>query len=331
MTRNLRARSCSWFCAAGLAIATSSGCTTPAPTGSNLATGAWVRVVRTAADASTIVVVDPANATAGDRSLGAAVGPVREAVKLTLPGDTVRVEISADGRELTGISPVGVAVSPALRLGALGLGAIAVILPAWLVFGRRLRWVIIGEDNRYSTSKFQMALWTLAVLSSYLAAIALRGYRGGAFLAGGVEIPANVLWISGLSVLGFAGAKQIVVSRIRNAPATAFRVAKTASPTGGRFPRDLVTDDTGQRPDLGDIQMLLVSLIAAVTYLVHVFGWLGILHLNARVELPDIGSTMLGLFGAGQAAYLGKKLTDDTGAGAAPGPLSSDLPPKPPI
>jgi hypothetical protein len=305
---------------------------TPIPvTGLGLVNGQWVRVIRIAGDASTVAVFDPAAPLDGARVLAAPTGPLREAARLVAPGDTVRISLKTGGTDLTDIAPVTVPVGRSARAGALALAALGVILPAWLLFGTRLRWVVIGEDNRYSASKFQMVLWTIAVLASYLAAVALRGIHGGAFLAGGVEIPANVLWISGLSVLGFAGAKQIVASRLQNAPAGTGHFTKPASPVGSRFPRDLVTDDSGQRPDLGDIQMLVISLIAAGTYVIQVFGWLGVMQLNAHVVLPDIGNTMLGLFGAGQAAYLGKKMSGDTGATAAPGPPSHDLPPKPPL
>jgi hypothetical protein len=314
-----------------VAVALAPSCTAyPARSGS-LSSGQWVRVLKVATDGSIVVILDQADLDAGARSLGVVAGTARDATKLTAPGDTVRIELSTDGNQVTRLDPVSVVIGGTERVAALVLSAFAVILPVWLLFGRQLRWVIIGEDNRYSASKFQMAVWTLAVLASYLAAIALRGLRGGPFLAGGVVIPANVLWVSGLSAFGFAGAKQIVSSQIRNAPSAAPHLAKTISRTGGRFPRDLVTDDTGQRPDFGDIQMLIVSVLAAGTYVVQVFGRLQILHLSARFELPDIGNTMLGLFGAGQAAYLGKKLAGDTGVNAASGPISSDLPPKPPV
>jgi hypothetical protein len=80
---------------------------------------------------------------------------------------------------------------------------------------------------------------------------------------------------------------------------------------------DLVLDDAGN-PDIGDFQMLLITLIAAITYIVQLFMFLGILEMHAKIEIPDVDSTLLAAFGLGQGAYLAKK--------AASGPKPSDPP-----
>ena len=52
---------------------------------------------------------------------------------------------------------------------------------------------------------------------------------------------------------------------------------------------------------------LLITLIAVGTYLVTVFSWLGVLHLAAQIQMPNIDSTLVAVFGLGQGAYLVKK------------------------
>ena len=123
--------------------------------------------------------------------------------------------------------------------------------------------------------------------------------------------------------MGIAGLTRSMFAATRLAAAV-----KPASPFGSRV-RDLVTDDSGTRGDLGDFQMLVITLIAVIVYSVSMYAWLGRLTLHASVQLPDIDSTLLGTFGVGQAAYLTKKYVGDTGKTAAPGPIVGDGPPRP--
>ncbi len=214
-----------------------------------------------------------------------------------------------------------------MRVGALTAGALALLVTAAMFFRGHLNWLVIGEDNRYSNSKFQMALWFWALLSGYLAAIILRVARHDLGFAGGVGIPANLLAVSGLSALTFVGAKQIVVSRIDQRGGNA-RAVKPPSLVGPRFPTDLVTDDSGHRPDFGDFQMLIVTLLAIGVWLASVLHWLGAMPASPSTKLPDIDTTILGTFGIGQGAYLAKKFAGDN-APVVPGPVIVGKPPRP--
>src|SRR4029077_2496320 len=66
------------------------------------------------------------------------------------------------------IAPSGEPKAPPLTaaacIEALGGAALAVLLIAVLLLRSRARWLVIGEDNRYSNSKCQMALWFWTVL-----------------------------------------------------------------------------------------------------------------------------------------------------------------------
>jgi hypothetical protein len=198
---------------------------------------------------------------------------------------------------------------------------------AMLLLGRNLNWLVIGEDNRYSNSKFQMALWFWALLSAYLSAVTIRVYQGGLVYAGGVDIPMALLGLSGMSALSFAGAKQIVVSRIDQHAGNAAAV-KPPSLIGARFPTDLVTDDSGHRPDFGDFQMLIVTLLAVGVWLASFFHWMAVIPHADRVMLPNVDTTILGTFGISHSAYLAKKFAGDSSP-AVPGPVLSGNPPRP--
>lgn len=218
------------------------------------------------------------------------------------------------------------AMAPGLVLAGSALG---LFIFAQVVLRGQARWLIMGEDNRYSNSKFQLTLWFATLISAYLATIALRWSHGGPALVGGVDIPANLLMLSGMSAMSFAGAKQIVSSRIARSGGNLMR-AKPPSRSGPRFPSDLITDDSGVRPDLGDFQMLVVTLLAVSVYLIQICTWLGDVPLSANATLPDVDQTILGTFGIGQATYLVKKYVGDSGnTTQAPGPVLNQSPPRP--
>ena len=74
---------------------------------------------------------------------------------------------------------------------------------------------------------------------------------------------------------------------------------------------DLVQNDQG-KADIGDFQMLLFTALAVVVFVITSFHALEFVDaMNAK--LIDVDTTLLGLFGIGQGAYLVKK------AGSAPG------------
>src|SRR5713226_8983756 len=85
-------------------------------------------------------------------------------------------------------------------------------LTALLTGGHPLQ-LIIGEDGRYSNSKFQMAIWFVVVIATYLATVYLRVAQAGWEFFGGVDIPKNLLLLSGMSALTFGGAKGITASK----------------------------------------------------------------------------------------------------------------------
>ena len=190
------------------------------------------------------------------------------------------------------------------------LGSAAVCLLLYNMFsGFKPTQLIIGEDNRYSNSKFQMAVWFFVLITSYVAALWMRLRSGGWDFLGGVDIPKNLLLLSGLSALTFGGAKAITSSKDTSAD------GKTKNPEKPNFFRDLTHNDgdpTANPPvppqfDFGDFQMVVVTLIAVATYIALIFNFLGTVEYSKAVSLPDVDTTILATFGLGQGAYLTKK------------------------
>lgn len=191
---------------------------------------------------------------------------------------------------------------------------------------------IVGKDNRYSNSKFQCALWFWVVISTYMATVVFRVWTpgGGWNLLGGVSIPQNLLVLSGMSALTFGGAKAITTAKVNKAIATAKANKAIATATGStrtpdpadtkpalnpgeeRFFRDLVQNDKDAF-DFGDFQMLVVTLLAVVMYLMLVYHLLGSTNPAKMATLPDVDTTILAVFGLGQGAYLTKKAAGNVG------------------
>jgi len=77
---------------------------------------------------------------------------------------------------------------------------------------------------------------------------------------------------------------------------------------------DLVQNDEGA-PDLGDFQMIAITLTAVVIYLTSTFNALASIPLQVHVSLPDVDTSLLAGFGIGQGAYLVKKAALPPGRG----------------
>jgi hypothetical protein len=180
----------------------------------------------------------------------------------------------------------------------------ALIVVSWLLLRPRAKDLIVGQDNRYSKSKVQIAAWFFVLIASYIAVFIIRLYYSEGSLIGGIGIPTNLLLLSGLSAFTFAAAKGITQGNVEAA-------GGVAKPKAAK-PRlvDLFQDDEG-RIDLADFQMMVVVFLAVMTYVIQIFGFLGTVELYQSVSLPDVDTTILATFGLGQGAYLIKKAVSE--------------------
>ncbi len=239
-------------------------------------------------------------------------------------GDRIKVVYSteANGQNVLKVFCVNTATPgprAATRFGVL-LGSAGI---CWLLYGLfsgfKPHRLMIGADNRYSNSKFQIALWFAVVITTYIATLWLRVWYAGWDFIGGVNIPQNLLLISGMSVLTFGGAVGITSQKVADARAAGNNDVKNPTNVQPNFLLDLTQDDgvAGQpatrRFDFGDFQMFVITLIAVGTYLVLVFNFLGTIAESKLISLPDVDTTILAAFGLGHGAYLAKKAVGDAG------------------
>ena len=194
------------------------------------------------------------------------------------------------------------------------LAATGSLLLLAFIFSGKPTTLILGEDNRYSTSKFQAVLWFWLVISGYMAIVFHRMNAAGWNYIGGVDIPPNLLFLSGISVLTYAGAKLITKSQIEDAAAKGEVIRTRADEPAVK---NLITSK-GDRVDLGDYQIVVITILAVVVYAVGVVEFMEHIEFRREITMPDVDATLLAIFGLGQAAYLGKKYAGDTPSAQTP-------------
>ncbi|MBI4800254.1 MAG: hypothetical protein HY794_16305 [Desulfarculus sp.] len=264
-------------------------------------------------------------------------------------GDKVSMQLDSitAPSTITKIEKISRPVSRKHRLMAIAASLLGLFLIALLFSQGNPAKFILGKDNRYSNSQVQMTLWFAVTATIYCSALALRYFKFDASFLGGIDIPDNLLILSGLSAFSYGGAKMITAQKVQNAEKAA-AAAKASAPAAPAAPAavaagaatapaapaaaavppvaqktradspnifsDLVRNDS-EEYDLGDFQMLLVSLAAVIIFAVTGYHFLGSLPVEVTTKLPDVDTTLLSGFGIGQGAYLIKKAAAKLGEG----------------
>jgi hypothetical protein len=202
-----------------------------------------------------------------------------------------------------------------------GLGGLAILWLVVLVATQHHPWsLVVGEDGRPSTSKFQMMVWTAAVVFGFLAIYQVRFSNGYCQELPG--LPTNLLIAMGISVATAISAKSIAVSAQSKSDATTVVAAAAGVQFAAPPPSQsgIFADDSG-KPDLGKVQVVLWTAIGVGVFLSEVIALIH--HPNCppfdpkignaacTLGLPDIGQTLMILMGLGNGAYIGKKLAEN--------------------
>jgi hypothetical protein len=232
------------------------------------------------------------------------------------PGDRIwlTVDDPINPQHVVQITRIARPVPPLQKTIAL-VGAFAAIagLASLATSGKPWRF-LVGDDNRLSNSQSQLVLWFGVVATVYGAALVLRAWFLGWDFMGGISMTTNVLAMTGLSGLSFGAAKMVAVQKGPSpAPTTPASTDAPAAPVRPKF-TDLFLNDYGDA-DLGDFQMILISLAAALIFACASWQFLALLDIVKTTTLPDIDTALLGSFGVGQGAYLIKKAALPPGVG----------------
>lgn len=194
------------------------------------------------------------------------------------------------------------------HLGFWGMVLLAALLVGLLVtvghgVAGRLDGALIGEGKRMSLANFQIAAWTVVVLSAY----------GGTFLTNllasdgpdvlkalDVSIPPELWLAMGISSSSLVGAKLIIAQKgVKGTPHN--------NATDARWGELFVADDN--RLDLAKVQMFFLTVVLTFGYAAAVSERL----INATTpiaELPKLNEAFVILLAISHSGYLARKVVD---------------------
>jgi hypothetical protein len=209
-----------------------------------------------------------------------------------------------------------------------------VLLAGYLIKGKLLG-CLIDSRNQMSLSRLQTIVWTILIISAFLAEALIRT-RADCPSALAISVPEQLWIVLGISVTSLVGSPLIRNSKkdkdLRG-PQESARVGSNMAKLAGqdmvsandimRIGRVVVKRDADQarlsdmfkgdevtdcsQLDLGKIQMFYFTLILVIAY----GAQLGSLFLAQHVfeSMPVLDSSMVALLGISHAGYLGNKAT----------------------
>lgn len=214
------------------------------------------------------------------------------------------------------IATIGIAVPANLdQLGVLGESAlyawiaIALLMALFAVVAGHgvtgyAHGVLIDDRHRLSLSRLQMLLWTVLVLSGYLAAaLANIGKGDGSPLQ--VTVPSELWLAMGISTASLVAAPAALQHKARRRPGQVQSLPSAADAgMADLFRGEELTDNDDL--DLGKVQMFLFTVVLVVGYA------LALGHLFATAPgpfdaLPTVDEAVVTLLAISHAGYLAKK------------------------
>jgi hypothetical protein len=171
--------------------------------------------------------------------------------------------------------------------------AIALLTMLFAPLGVELSGLVVGKDNRTSTSKVQALAWAY-VLAAALLSLIVAKWAGAA--AGYDALLSEGLKDEYLLLLGGPFAAAIAARGIVGAKVESGQISKT---TGTPTIAQLATDDEGGA-SLADMQYLLFNFVTMVFFL-------GTFVTEAADGLPELPELLVGLTGVAAAAYVSNK------------------------
>ncbi|MGZ8782441.1 MAG: hypothetical protein ACXWZB_02975 [Gaiellaceae bacterium] len=217
---------------------------------------------------------------------------------------------------LTAISVVGIALPRADgQLGFLGQRAVL----AWIVIALLMaafaavaghgvtglsRGALIDDRHRLSLSRLQMLLWTVLVLSAYMAA-ALANIGRNADKPLNVDIPSELWLAMGISTASLVAAPVALAYKQSKRPGQLDALQDAAdSHFSDLFRGEEVTDH--DHLDLGKVQMFLFTVVVILGYGLAL-GDMFDRTTGAFLTLPAVDEAVVTLLAISHAGYLTKK------------------------
>lgn len=159
--------------------------------------------------------------------------------------------------------------------------------------------LINGYDNRWSTSKASVVLWTYGVLFAFVAILLHTRGQG----LDNLQLSNQYLLLLGIPTASAVGAKAITQSKVKDEK-NFNKTTENSLPDPLNGTGQLFSDDSGD-PDLLDSQYFLFSLL--------LLGYFVVQFLSAEsTTLPNLPDTLVGLTGVSAVGYTAKKGVKNT-------------------
>jgi hypothetical protein len=192
--------------------------------------------------------------------------------------------------------------------------------------------MFISERNVMSLSRFQLAMWTILISSAFVT-IGLARVFAPAEDPLGIQIPAQLWQLLGISATSAVGASLILQGKTNKEPADedkmAAKVAKqtgdvspqtvkdnrkgimyaNASPKDARITDIFEGDELANTAylDLSKVQMFFFTLIALIAYAVNLYQFMADNTPENLESFPVLSPGLIAILGISHAAYLGNK------------------------
>jgi hypothetical protein len=188
--------------------------------------------------------------------------------------------------------------------------------------------ILIGDLNVVSLSRFQMAIWTVLILSAYMAHAFARIRKGDGMDSLDVAIDPHLWILMGISTTSLVAAPLILNTKKEEDPDTGV-VAKTAA-ASGETEADVTTNRQGivyanpaksdarltdmfqgdeigntTHVDLAKVQMFYFTVVSAVVFFAAVFH--NLVGTGDLTRLPALSEGFVAILGISHAGYLGSK------------------------
>lgn len=166
-----------------------------------------------------------------------------------------------------------------------------------------VRGVLIDDRHRLSLSRLQMLLWTVLVLSGYLAA-ALANIGRGAPRPLDVAVPSELWLAMGISTASLVASPAALAYKQRKRPGQVETMPlQEDSGWADLFRGEEVTDS--HHLDLGKVQMFLFTVVVVLAYALALGDMFA--SREAFATLPALDDAVVSLLLISHAGYLAKK------------------------
>jgi hypothetical protein len=167
--------------------------------------------------------------------------------------------------------------------------------------------ILVDSRGRYSLNHFQVVLWTLTILSAFVAALVMSDFDTSK-----IKIGNDLLGLMGIAVASAVGST--AVKGVKDAPGSDVKVAREGSeveePGGDKKTiaakvSQIWLEEEGQFADQ------VISITKFQGFIFTLVAWLAFIALALKAKgLPALPEELVWLLGISQAGYVGGKVPD---------------------